>query len=298
MYRLKNCASSIGIKFGFIKYLKHKSMLQKPKGTLIPIAGNDIENNNYEIFKRVIKETGKKIPQICLFTLAADIPEKTEIEFKNTFKKLGIENISIINYNVHAEADSLENLEKLKNADAVIFSNGNQVKLTSLLGGTHLINRIKKRYYNEPDFVIAGFSAGATAMSNTMIVSCSSNDAMLKGELELTNGLNLISSIFIDTRFSDRGRFGCLIQTVTFNPAVLGVSLGENTALVIKNEEIEVIGSGLIAVVDGTSVAYTDLTEISHGEPITVEGIKMHFLNAGKRFLIHQKQIQKTTVAA
>jgi cyanophycinase len=269
-------------------------MLQKPKGILIPIGGDENGKNNREIFRRVIQETGKLVPQICLFTMAADTPEQVELEYRNSFESLGANDISVVNFHLHTEADSPENLEKVKNADVIIFCDGNQLKLSSLLGGTHLMARIKKRYKNEDNFVVIGIGAGATVMSNTVIVSCGSNDAMLKGELELTTGLNLISSIFIDTHFTERGRFGCLVQTVAFNPAVLGIGLNENTAMVIKNDEIEVIGSGSIIIIDGTFIEYTDLTEIEHGDPITIGGIKMNFINTGNRFLIHKKQIQKS----
>jgi cyanophycinase len=270
--------------------------LQKPKGTLIPIGGNENKKDCQAILKRIVKETGKTTPKICLFTLGAEMPDRSELEYKTTFKNLCINDLSVINFNSHIEADSTENLDKVKNSDLVIFSDGSQLKLCSLLGGTHLMARIKKRYYNEPNFVIAGIGAGASAMSNTMIISYSSDDAMLKGELELANGLNLINSIFFDTHYTERGRFGCLIQTVTFNPAVLGVGLTEDTAVVIKNEEVEVIGSGLVAIVDGTSIEYTDLTEIAHGDPITVEGIKMHFLSEGKYFAINKKQVHLYSV--
>lgn len=270
-------------------------IVQKPKGTLIPIGGSETRKDSKEIFQRIITETGKINPVICVFTLASDTPLQTENHYKTILSDLGIETISFINFNFHIEADSVENLDKVKDADVIIFSDGSQLKLTSLLGGTHLMARIKKRYNNEPGFVVAGVCAGAAAMSNTMIISCSSNDAMLKGELEVTNGLDLINSIFIDTRMNERGRFGCLIQTVTFNPAIIGIGLNEETAAIIKNNEIEVIGTGLITIVDGTSIAYTDLTEIAHGEPITVEGIKVHLLSMGKSFAIHAKQIKRHT---
>ncbi len=268
-------------------------MVQIAKGTLIPIGGNECRKDSQEILSRIIKESGKSNPKICLFTLAADKPLQLEDSYINAFKELKVNNLQIINFSSHTDADTEENLLKVKEADIILFSNGSQLKLTSLLGGTHLMARIKKRYYNEDNFVVAGISAGASAMSNTMIGSCRSDNAMLKGELELINGLDLIHSVFIDTHYAEQGRFGCLIQTVTFNPAVLGIGLGEKTAVVIKNNQIEVIGKGLILIVDGTSIEYTDLTEITHGEAITVEGIKMHFLSVGKKYNISKKKIQK-----
>jgi cyanophycinase len=268
--------------------------IPKPKGTLIPIGGGEDKEDKKDVLSRVIEETGKKNPKMCLITLATHLPKEVAQDYKNAFKALGIKDIFIIHYETRTEADSKKNLEKIKNCNAVLFSGGDQLRLTSLLGGTLLMAEIKARYYDEPHFVIAGTSAGAAAMSDTMIISGSSQDAMFKGELELTNGLDLIHDVFIDTHFTERGRFGRLIQTVTCNPGILGVGLGEDTAIVIyKGEELEVVGSGLVVIMDGTAIDYSDLAEISDGTPITVEGVKMHVLGPGKRFLIKEKRIQK-----
>ena len=154
---------------------------EKPKGTLIAIGGNNNTVNCPTVFQRIIAESGKAMPQICLFTLAADAPQQAEFDYITTFKNLKVENLSIINFATHTEADTPQNLDKVKNANIIIFTNGNQLKLSSLLGGTHLMARIKSRYINETNFIVAGAGAGAAAMSNTMIISCNVNDAMLKG---------------------------------------------------------------------------------------------------------------------
>ena len=270
---------------------------EKPKGTLIAIGGSENTKNCPTIFERIVYESGKALPQICLITVASEMPQQTEFDYMATLNKLQIKHTTVINFAAHTEADTPQNLEKIKNADIIIFADGSQLKLSSLLGGTHLMARIKSRYMNESNFVVAGIGAGATALSNTMIVSCNANDAMLKGQLELTTGLDLISSIFIDTHFAESGRLGCLTQIVTFNPAGLGVGLSENVAIIIKNDEIEVIGKGLITIVDGTQIDYTNVTEIAHGEHITVEGIKVHFLGAGKHFLIAEKKLKMLKIA-
>ncbi len=265
----------------------------KPKGTLIPIGGAEDKKDKKEILCRVIKETGKKNPKICLITLATNLPKEVAKDYKDAFKDIGHTQISIIHYEKHSEADTSKNIDAIKKCDLVLFSGGDQLKLSSLLGGTKLLETIKTRYYDEAKFVIAGTSAGAAAMSDTMIISGSSKDAMIKGELELTNGLDFINSVFIDTHFTERGRFGRIIQTVTCNPGVLGIGLGEDTAIVVyKGEELEVIGSGLVIIADGTEIKYTDLTERSYGESITVEGIRMHVLGQGKCFLLTEKTIK------
>lgn len=261
----------------------------KPKGTLIPVGGGEDSN---EVLKRIIKETGKRKPRICYMTVATTSPKEAAQKHKKFFSDMGLPNISIIHFDARTDADLSANLEKIKNCHAIFIGGGDQLRLSSLLGGTFLLALMKKRYNDEPRFVICGNSAGAAAMSNTMIISGSSQDALIKGELELTNGLSLINNVFIDTHFTQRGRFGRLIQTVTYNPGVLGLGLSLDTGVVIHGgDELEVIGTGLVVIADGTCIQYTDLTEISNGDPITVEGIKMHVLGPGKRFSITERKL-------
>lgn len=264
------------------------------KGILIPIGGGEDKKDNMEVLCRVIDIAGKKNPKICLITVATNLPEDVAQDYRNAFKSLGHNLLSVIHFDRRSLADDPKHLELVKKCDIVMFSGGDQLKLSSLLGGTELLRTIKERYFNEKGFIVAGTSAGAAAMSDTMIISGSSQDALIKGELELTNGLDFIDSVFIDTHFTQRGRFGRLIQTITYNPGVLGIGLGEDTAVVIRNaDELEVIGSGLVVIADGTGIAYTDLMDIDNGEPITVEGIKMHVLGPGKKFSLPDKTIKQ-----
>lgn len=263
-----------------------------PKGTLIPIGGGEDREESKDILCRIIAESGKKDPQICLITLATDVPDKVAEVYSHAFKDLTSSKISVIHYLGRKEADTEENLKKIEDCDLVLFSGGKQLKLSSLLGGTRLLELIKQRYYDEPKFVLAGTSAGAAAMSNTMIISGSTREALIKGTLELTNGLDLINKVTIDTHFTQRGRIGRLIQMVTCNPGILGLGLGEDTCVIVKNGMMEVCGSGLVTIVDGNSIDYTDLTDIKDGEPITVEGIRVHILGPSKKFLIDERKIK------
>jgi cyanophycinase len=261
----------------------------RPKGTLIPIGGGE---DSLPILKRIIKETGRHKPRICYMTIATTSPKEAAKKHKKFFKDMGMTKITIMHFNSREDADLPANLKKIKNCNAVFIGGGDQLRLSSLLGGTLLLTEMKKKYYDDPNFVICGNSAGAAAMSNTMIISGSSQDALVKGELELTNGLDLLNNVFIDTHFTQRGRFGRLIQTLTYNPGVLGLGLSLDTGVVISNgEELEVIGTGLVVIADGTAIKYSDLTEISNGDPITVEGIKMHILGPGKRFSISKRKL-------
>lgn len=263
----------------------------QPKGILVPVGGGEDKQQSKDVLCRIIAETGKADPAICLITLATDLPEEVAAAYKSAFDDLKITSLEVIHYDARREADSEQNLEKVRNCDMVLFSGGKQLKLGTLLGGTKLLSLIRERYFDEAEFVVAGTSAGAAAMSNTMIISGSSKHALIKGTLELTNGLDLINSVCIDTHFTQRARLGRLIQTVTCNPGILGLGVGEDTCVVIREGMLEVCGSGLVIIVDGKEIEYTDLPSIKDGDPITVEGIKVHVLGAGKKFSISERRL-------
>lgn len=265
---------------------------QIPKGTLIPIGGGEDREESKDVLCRIIAETGKKNPNICLITLATDVPEKVAEVYNNAFNDLGISTLSIIHYTHRNEANTEENIKKVRDCDLILITGGKQLKLSTLLGGTDLLHIIKERYYDEPNFVVAGTSAGAAAMSNTMIISGSSEEALMKGSLHLTNGLDLINSFAIDTHFTQRGRTGRLIEMATANPGILGLGIGEDTCLIIKKYILEVCGAGLAIIVDGDKMGYTNLTEVKDGEPITVENIIVHVLGPGKKFIISERKLE------
>jgi cyanophycinase len=266
---------------------------EKPRGILIPIGGHEQKKGSKSILSRVIDETRKKNPIIEIVTVATNLPEETSEDYFLAFEALGLTDTGEIHIKNRSEIADFT--RRIETCDAVLFSGGNQLKLTALLGGTDFISVLKDRYYNDDNFVIAGTSAGATAMSNTMILKGSSEDALIKGELQLTNGLDFIDNLFIDTHLTQRGRIGRLIQTVTGNPGVLGLGLGEDTGAVIYNgNELEVIGSGLVVIADGLNIKYSNLTDIEDGEAITVEGITLHVLGKGKIFSLEERRLLKS----
>lgn len=262
-----------------------------PKGTLIPIGGGEDRNESKDVLGRIISETGKTDPNICLITLATGLPKKAAETYEKAFKDLNISKISAIYYTKHKGADTEENIKKIENCDLIMFSGGKQLRITRLMKDTQILALIKQRYMAERNFVVAGTSAGAAAMSNIMIVKGKSSEALLKGSLELTDGLGLIDTVILDTHFVQRGRIGRLIKSVTFNPEVLGLGLGEDTSVIIKDGIMEVCGSGLVIIVDGTEIEFTDVAEIHDGKPITVEGLKLNVLANGKKFDISKRKL-------
>jgi cyanophycinase len=232
------------------------------------------------ILKRVINESkNKELSRIEIVTTASKIPLEIGPEYVKALGYLNAHNTDVINIERREQAMDPEILERLMSADVVMFTGGDQLRLTSILGGTPFHDILLDKYKNE-NFVYAGTSAGAAAASNNMIYQGSSSEALLKGEVKITSGLGLIDDVIIDTHFVQRGRIGRLFQTVVGNPKVLGIGLGEDTGLLITNgRQMEAIGSGLVILVDGREIKDTNLTQIEMGQPISISHLVTHVLS-------------------
>lgn len=183
-----------------------------------------------------------------------------------------------------------EFIDRISKCDAVMFSGGNQLRLTSIFGGTPFLALLLKRYWEESNFLVAGTSAGAMAMSNTMIYEGNATKAHLKGEVKITTGLGFIDDVIIDSHFEKRGRFGRLAQAIAANPSCIGIGLGEDTGMLITDgNKAEAIGSGLVMIVDGHDIKYSNIADIPDGNPISIENLKVHFCEKGNGYLLNER---------
>jgi len=237
------------------------------------------------ILKRIIKESlHHEKSRIEVITTASKIPREIGPEYVKAFNYLGANNVDVLHIERREQAMDAEVLDRLKAADVVMFTGGDQLRLSSILGGTPFHDMLLDKYRNEP-FIYAGTSAGAAAASNNMIYQGSSSEALLKGEVKITSGLGLIDDVVIDTHFVQRGRIGRLFQAVVGNQKVLGVGLGEDTGLFIANgKQMEAIGSGLVILVDGREVKDTNLTQVELGQPISINHLVTHVMSKNDTF--------------
>jgi cyanophycinase len=236
------------------------------------------------ILKRIIEESAfKEDSRIEIITTASKIPKTVGPEYKRAFEYLQAKNVDVLHVENREIANSEDTLKRINEANVVLFTGGDQLRLTSILGGTKFHDILLNKYKTE-DFVYVGTSAGAAAASNNMIYQGSSHEALLKGEVKITSGLGLIDDVIIDTHFVQRGRIGRLFQAVVGNPKVLGIGLGEDTGLFIKNHHMEAIGSGLVILVDGRDVKDTNLTSIELGEPISINHLVTHVMSQNDTF--------------
>jgi len=276
-----------------------------PKGKLIAIGGNEDKGNGIEliptaknnvhyvelgILKRILQESKGIDSRIEIIPTASQIPDEVGESYLQAFDKLGCSNISILNIKDREDAKNPYYLERLKDADAVLFTGGNQLRLTMIFGGSEFQKILTERYLNE-DFVIAGTSAGAMAMSHTMIYHGNTAESLLKGEVRITTGLALIKDVIIDTHFVNRGRFGRLAEAVAGNPSCIGIGLGEDTGLLIHDGNImEAIGSGLVIIVDGYEIGHTNIADINDGTPLSIENLVIHVLAKGNSYNLQERK--------
>ncbi|RZJ34156.1 MAG: cyanophycinase [Flavobacterium sp.] len=272
------------------------------KGKLIIIGGavdkgsfteTDIEKNvakNLNFFetgilRRIILESKhQEDSRVEVVTTASKIPKEIGPEYLKALNYLGARNADVLHLEKREMTAHPEILARLRAADVLMFTGGDQLRLTSILGGTPFHDILLDKYHNE-EFVYAGTSAGAAAASNNMIYQGSSSEALLKGEVKITSGLGLIDGVVIDTHFVQRGRIGRLFQAVVGNPRTLGIGLGEDTGLLIKNNtEMEAIGSGLVILVDGREIKDTNLTQVLMGQPISINHLVTHVLSINDTF--------------
>jgi cyanophycinase len=279
--------------------------MQIPKGTLISIGGSEDKGTGIEpgfepknflhfmefgILKRIITEMKGIGSVIEVITTASAIPEEVGENYLQAFGKLGCENVGLIHIKNREDALNEEYIERVKKADGVMFTGGNQSRLGMILGGTDFLKVILERYKDE-DFVVAGTSAGAMAMSNTMIYHGSSTGALMKGEVKISTGLAFIQDVIIDSHFVTRGRFGRLAQAVASNPGCIGIGLGEDTGVVIKNgNEMEAIGSGLILIFDGHNIRHSNIADIPDGAPISIEHLIVHVMAKGNFYYLNERK--------
>jgi cyanophycinase len=252
--------------------------------------GDHLNFFEYGILKRILSEMRGPQSRVEVITTASQIPEEVGENYIQAFGKLGCTNVGVLHIKKREDAWLPEYIERIKNADGVLFSGGNQLRLSMIFGGTEFLRILIQRYINEP-FVIAGTSAGAMAMSNTMIYQGSSTGALLKGEVKITTGLALIRDVIIDTHFVTRGRFGRLAQAVASNPGCIGIGLGEDTGVLIKEgNTMEAIGSGLVLIFDGYSIRHSNIADIEEGQPLSIENLVIHVMAKGNYYYLSERK--------
>ncbi len=275
-----------------------------PKGKLIVIGGaedkGDEMTSENTVTSRQIKRLeilnqlvpGKKQKGgIEIITTASSIPIEINKMYKKAFNKIGFKKVGFISVGNHPDSHNPLFIKRIKESHAVLFSGGDQFRLSTILGNTDILDAVKEKYYNDPNFIVAGTSAGAMAAPILMMYEAENHETLLKENVKISSGLGLIQGCMIDTHFTSRGRFGRLAQAIVMNPTCVGFGLSENTALIItKGKEAYCIGSGMVIIIDGKHVDHTNIAYADDDEPICIENLKVHILCEGNGYMLDERK--------
>jgi cyanophycinase len=262
------------------------------EGTLIIIGGHEDHDGERVILKEVAKHV--RDGKLVLATVASHEPEGYLEKYQRSFGELGIPQVTELYIEERDQATSEEKLADLRDVSAVFFSGGDQLRITSVIGDTPIDQQVHEIFANGG--VIAGTSAGASAMSETMLVRGSNSSSFRIGDLSMAPGLGLLPNVIIDQHFAERGRIGRLIGAVSQNPRVLGIGIDEDTAIVVRGQRFEVIGTGAVYLVDAGDVTHSNIAEASPDEALSIYDLKLHVLSAGDGFNLKTRRPDRDSV--
>jgi cyanophycinase len=201
---------------------------------------------------------------------------------------LNVTQVNHIHHKIRKEVLKDELVDRVQKSDAFFFTGGDQLLLTSLYGGTDFLTYLKERYISEK-IVIGGTSAGAMAMSTPMIYAGNKDKQQIAGEIKITTGLEFLKDVTIDTHFIDRSRFIRMAQVLASNPTCIGIGIEENTAIIVREGlNAEVIGKGVVTVIEGFSISSSNITQFSEDCPISIQDLNVHLFPSGSLYKIPQ----------
>lgn len=258
-------------------------------GHLVAIGGAEDKTSDLDILRRVIELAPTDEPEVAVIVTASGVPEDVFPEYEAAFGRLGAAAVHALDFRDRRQATDEPRLDLIERCDVVFFSGGDQMRLTNVLGGSSILAAIRERYL--AGAVVAGTSAGAVALSTTMIYGDGSVDALHKGAVQLGAGLGFVEGLCIDSHFLERGRFTRLMEAGATNPEHLGVGLGEDAGVIIHtNRVLEAIGPGHVIIVDSREVAGSNVADVSNGDPVAIEHVIMHALINGHGYDIDARR--------
>jgi cyanophycinase len=272
---------------GRVKSQKANGGSGRPAGSLIAIGGAEDREDTKIILSQIAERIGSR--KLVISTLASGYADEVWEIYRNLFTSMGVKRVEHLCLDNRGESSDAPRLDILADATAVFFTGGDQLRITTRLGGTALSERIEEIYRRGG--IIAGTSAGATALGEMMLVGSPVEGICRLRDIRIAPGLGLAKNMIIDQHFSERGRIRRLLGAVAENPRMLGIGVDEDTAVVVESDgSFHALGSGAVYVVDGHDLSYTNFSEVSFNRAMSVFGVKLHTLSSGDRFDIHSRQ--------
>lgn len=252
------------------------------QGQLVIIGGAEDKEGDCIILREFVRRAGGINARIVVMTVATELPREVGDNYIRVFERLGVQDVRIVDTVEREDASSSTYLEAIEKATGVFFTGGNQARITSILKDTEMDKLLHKRL--SEGIVIGGTSAGAAMMPDMMIVEGDSETNPRIEIVEMEPGMGFLPGVVIDQHFLQRGRIGRLLSAVTQQPVILGFGIDENTAIVVNNNQFEVVGEGAVTVVDLAEMTHTNLGQILKDEDLALCGVRLHILPHGYRF--------------
>jgi cyanophycinase len=248
---------------------------------LIPIGGNEKKSTDSEIFQQMVELAGGSKTRIVIVPTASETPGERARDYRELFSAFNPERIQTVHIGERQDAGSAELIKIINETTLFMFAGGDQLRLSSLIGGTPLHKALLERY-RTGECVVAGTSAGAAVMPEAMIFQSNQFRLFRKGGIEMTKGLGFIQDTILDTHFIRRSRISRLVHAIATNPALLGLGIEENTGLLIEDEiKAKVIGAGTVIVVDGRAIQINHIGYTENKHPFALTNVIYSVLTPG-----------------
>jgi cyanophycinase len=257
------------------------------RGWIVPIGGAENKENDRHILERFVAVSGGRDADIVVIPTASRLRE-TGPRYEQLFREIGAARVSSMDFDTRRDCQEPSRLARIAEATGIFFTGGNQLRLTTLLGGTPVAKLVRSR--NARGVAVGGTSAGASILSEHMIAFGDEGSSVVSGSVRLAPGLGLTNRFIIDQHFTQRDRLGRLLTALTYNPFAVGIGLDEDTAAFIgPDETVEVEGSGGVTVVDAADVSFSSMDSVTEGQPVCMLGLRVHILVAGATFNLHTR---------
>jgi len=259
----------------------------KPRGYVIPIGGAEAKRKDPEILEKFVELCGGDDARILVIPTASLLDE-TGPAYQDLFEDMGARTMCIP-IEQRDECYGEEILDVMDRASGIFITGGNQLRLSTILGGTPVARKIRK--LNSEGVHMAGTSAGAAIISEHMIAGGRSGPSPRESGVVLAPGLGLTNRAIIDQHFNRRGRMGRLLAALSFNPFACGLGIDENTAAFIAPDgKFEVVGHGTVTVVDPAELRHSSMSYVRKAESISLIGLKLHVLATGAHFNLETRE--------
>ncbi len=258
------------------------------RGYVMPVGGAEEKFRDAKILKHFVDLCGGAEGRIAIIPTASKL-EDTGQRYADLFAKMGAKRVEVLNIEKRSDCSDPKILEILNKANGVWMTGGNQLRLSTTLGGTDVGDILRDRNAND-GLHVAGTSAGASILSEHMIAYGSEGPTPSSDMVTLAPGMGLMPWAVIDQHFRQRDRLGRLLAALAYNPRLVGLGLDEDTAAVCAPDGVlSVVGSGAITVVDATDVEFSSMDSANQHDPVTVIGVRLHCLTAGATFNQHTR---------